>query len=379
MALTIGALNVHFHLQKFLPMPYFIEPITFAIDKNLLRLSRKRNIFQKIIVGSLIYHLFFSFFWLLWTQIGRPSHLRDLNETFVYLVIVSLCTITISAYFTLEKYQNHIQYQLTQRLTLTKPLESDYSMKSLIIIGFAAIFLAFPVLTSFFPYAMEIDPVQLVGFSLAARINSDWNNTVYFKYSLKIFASLYYCAATCYGVGICLGILLFAIIDLEGMDKLSYRMIGHGNDVRFDLCFRRFRIVRILVERTNYIMQNFMGILLLMGIFLTVSCGFATLKMYGILQTLSYFACPLIALVGYSYNFMHMTLAAVANRNGHKFVGVWKHKVVKKSERKELAACARIGYAMGPIRCIKQYTAFAIADTIINWTVSAAMIQTNNV
>ncbi|CAL8133035.1 unnamed protein product [Orchesella dallaii] len=242
-----------------------------------------------------------------------------------------------------------------------------------------AIFLAFPVLTSFFPYAMDIDPVQIIGVMIASKINPNLNNNVYYKYSVKVIASLIYCGTTCYGAGICLGIMLFAVMDMEGMDKLSNRMVGNGNHIPFHICVCRFRVVRILVGRTNYVMQKFMGILLLMGIFLAVSCGFGTLRMNGIVNWLTYLAFPGIDLVCYGYNFIHMTLAAVANRNGHKFVGVWKHKVFKKSERKELAACARIGYAMGPIRCIKQYTAFAIADTILNWTVSAAMIQTNNV
>ncbi|CAL8133029.1 unnamed protein product [Orchesella dallaii] len=379
MAFTIGALKVHFILQEIVPLPYFIEPLTLAIYKNPYRLVKTRRICYKLCVGSMFFHLYFSFVWLLWIQIGRPGNLRDLNETFIYLIIFSLCAIATSAYFTLEKYQNHIEYQLTQRFKLIKPLESDYSLKSLIIITFSAIFLAFPVLTSFFPYAMDIDPVQIVCLGLASKINPQLSSDLYFNYSVKIIASFVYCATTCYGAGICLGILLFAIMDLEGMEKLSNRMIGYGNHERFNSCLSRFRIVRIFIGKTNYIMQEFLGILVMMGIFLAVSCGFGTLKMYGILPTVTYFACPFIHLVCYSYNFIHVTLAAVTNRNGQKFVMVWKRKVVKKSEGKDLAGCARIGYAIGPITCVKHCTAFSIADTILSWTVSAAMIQRNNV
>ncbi|CAL8129278.1 unnamed protein product [Orchesella dallaii] len=53
--------------------------------------------------------------------------------------------------------------------------------------------------------------------------------------------------------------------------------------------------------------------------------------------------------------------------------------VVRKEDRTKLRACPRIAYCIGPLRYVRESTAFAIAETIVSWTVTAALIKDNSV
>ncbi|CAL8137224.1 unnamed protein product [Orchesella dallaii] len=66
--------------------------------------------------------------------------------------------------------------------------------------------------------------------------------------------------------------------------------------------------------------------------------------------------------------------AAIPNRQGISFVKFWKPYIFSKKEKLQLKASPKIGYSMGPMRIIKKFKAFAIADCIVDWAASGILV-----
>jgi len=372
MVLTIGALNVHYILQKIVPPPYLIDPVTQFVSQNLHCYSPQRKLFQKFLSSSLISHLIFSAVWFTWLIFGKRSAADgNLQEKYCYLMILSLCTIATSAFITLEKHQNHIRFQLNQRFSIAQLRhQNSKSAQEIFIYIFSTIFGSFPVLTFFFPYGSDLHPFQVV---FAPIIDSP-TASFHIIYAIKGLASLVYGSTTVYGAGLFLSIMLFTIMDMEGMNQFSSRMGFPTSTVNFGKCLRNFRITQILIGRHNYIMSDFMSHLVFMGVVLAVGCGFGTITLYGSMPITVYASYPCIVVICFGYNSLYFTLTARPRRNGQRFVAKWKEFGFGKRIRLSLKACPEIGYSVGSMRCVTEQTALAIADCIVNWTASFAMI-----
>lgn len=72
--------------------------------------------------------------------------------------------------------------------------------------------------------------------------------------------------------------------------------------------------------------------------------------------------------------FLLVSLAAVQNGNGKKFLQCWAGHNLTKGERLQLHACPEIGYAFALIRNCKAKTALSIADIILNSTATLVLM-----
>ncbi|CAL8136410.1 unnamed protein product [Orchesella dallaii] len=397
MALTKGALNVLFVLQKIVPPPYQIEKVTLTLSKNPSRLSPWQTRIRITMVTSILNLTIVSFFYLLWL-FHLPESKVEIVEKYVYMVVLSLCTIAFSAYCTMEIHQKEIMYLLQQRFKLVNVRSSagqklrEKSVQELFIYCFGTIFAAFPLAVFFYPFTLNFHPVHVI-FSILVDSPSA---SISIQFLVKFIASIVYSTTTFYGAGICLSIMLFAVIDLEGVQLYCKKLYvsdyrphrknidNHPNcfteeaccgNLKFRSCLKRFRITQIMIAISNGIMHTFLGILTSMGILLGVGCAYGTIKMYDSLPITTYLSCPVIVSVCILYDFLHVTLASIPNKQGEMFVVFWKQFTYRRRERRELRACPIIGYAIGPMRRVKMSTALAIADCIFNWAASTALVK----
>ncbi|CAL8129320.1 unnamed protein product [Orchesella dallaii] len=320
---------------------------------------------------------------------SRRIRSTDLTEHLIYLIVSSLCGIGLASYLTLKKYQVDIVDQLKQRFTLVPiadlgiSLNREKSFKEKFVYVLAFLFAAFPILTFCLPYQLDFDPLQLV-FRSVIKAKETPN---FIRILIKVTASIIYGMTTFYGAGIVLSVILFAIIDMEGIAQHSsmmnitlpraaarWRFQRNGANFRFRHRLLRYQVTRIWIRNANTIMGTFMAILVATGTFLHVTCSYVAIKLYYSFPLLSYLACPFIVGVCLLIDVIYFMLATVANRNGTKFVGFWRYFLFHKEDRRRLRACRRIGYSIGPMKCVNQRTAFIELECKLSWTASASLI-----
>ncbi|CAL8129323.1 unnamed protein product [Orchesella dallaii] len=384
MSLTIGALNVFFHLQKHIPPPFHIQPGTLLTTNQILR----HYSIQNLMLLSILYHYIFAVCRLLWL-LSRKTSSTDLTEHLVYLIVFALCGIGLASYLTLKKYQVDIVNQLNQRFTLVRIAEQDNStkrkksFKEKFVYVLAFLFAAFPILTICLPYQYTFDPLQLVFNSVIGGTETPH----FIRIFIKVSASIIYGMTTFYGAGIVLAIILFAIIDMEGIAEHSsmmnttlpraaarWRHKRNGANFKFRRRLLRYQVTRIWIRNANTIMGTFMAILVSTGTFLHVTCSYVAINLFYSFPLLSYLACPFIVGVCLLIDVVYFSLATVANRNGRKFVGFWRYYLFHKEDRRRLRACRRIGYSIGPMKCVNQQTAFLELECKLSWSASASLI-----
>ncbi|CAL8129322.1 unnamed protein product [Orchesella dallaii] len=384
MSLTIGALNVFFHLQKHIPPPFHIQPGTLLTTNQILR----HYSIQNLMLLSILYHYILSACRLLWL-LSRKTSSTDLTEHLIYLIVFALCGIGLASYFTLQKYQVDIVDQLKQRFRLVQNTDLDNgskrkkSFKEIFVYVFSFLFATFPYLTFCIPYQYNFDPLQLV-FNLVIKPTE---TSPFIQILIRVTASIIYGMTTFYGAGIVLSVILFAIIDMEGIAQHSsmmnttlpraaarWRYKKNGTNFKFRRRLLRYQVTRIWIRKTNTIMGTFMAILVATNTFLHVTCSYVTIKLYYSFPLLSYLACPFVVFVCLLIDVIYFTLAAAANRNGRKFVGFWRYHLFHEEDWRRLRACRRIGYSIGPMKCVDQQTAFAELECKLSWTVSASLI-----
>ncbi|CAL8129277.1 unnamed protein product [Orchesella dallaii] len=294
------------------------------------------------------------------------------------LINISMTAIALNSYTVQETSALEIQFLLRERFKLV-PVKSlkNLELKALFIYTFAMIFLAFPILVTPLSFYLEFDPLQL----LIISVFSSFYDYPSFKYGTKIIASLIYGTTTFYGAQLVLTVMFVAMLDLDGMQYYTSKLFGNSNDnailSHFKICRLRFNITQILIKVTNDIFSEYLFVLVTFGMGMGAFSGYAAISLYDVLPTASYYATPLILGICVTYDFLHVPLAAVPNRNGARFVFFWKTKLFRKMEKLQLRACPRIGYSFGPIRMLSKSTALEIADCILNWTVDLALINSN--
>ncbi|CAL8129276.1 unnamed protein product [Orchesella dallaii] len=380
MALTIGALNVQFILQKLVPPPFLINPKTLEITKNPNTQNKRLKLIKTLLISSIFYHLVFAIVRLLLINF-RTVRDEDLFQNYIYFVVISMTAIALKSYTVLETSESEIRFLLKERFKLgpAKCL-NHLELNTLFIYLFAMIFLAYPIMVISIPFHLEFDPLQVVIIS----VFSSYYAYPSFKYGTKIFASLIYATTTFYGAQLVLTVMLVATIDLEGMKYYTSKLFSNSTAIdttynatlsQFKICRWRFNITQILIKVANDIFSKFLFVLVTFGMGLGAGSGYAAISLYDVLPAASYYATLCILGICVTYDFLHFPLAAVPNRNGAKFVFFWKHKILGKMENLQLRACPRIAYSLGPIRRISKSTTFAIADCILNWTVDLSLIN----
>lgn len=124
--------------------------------------------------------------------------------------------------------------------------------------------------------------------------------------------------------------------------------------LRFVGCHRRFVIARLLIAGACRVTSAFFLTLVGLGMTLGATISFIVVDGYRFLPLYQVIAAVPLVFVVVFFNFVLIHLAAIPYNNGRGFVLYWKRHLVRRVERKELKACPKIGYSVGPFRNVRE-------------------------
>lgn len=238
------------------------------------------------------------------------------------------------------------------------------------------------IIVSFFPVFSiihEFDPIQLyLGVLVPAKGHSEYLCLKFLSvahYSVISFQT----AATLYRLFLL--ILMLAICLNALTAKFLIEIVGPTR-FRFRRSLRLFRQFQIINQLANIVMQEFVGALVGLGIVAASGSGFVVIAMYDELPILVYIVCSTPYFVSQVINFVLVYLGTKPMLNGMKYRAKWKALELQldKKSRKELRSLpGQVGISLGCfVRNTKPHTSLSIADVIINFTWTAAVIKRQN-
>lgn len=133
-------------------------------------------------------------------------------------------------------------------------------------------------------------------------------------------------------------------------------------------------MVQILICIINQSVDGFVQPLIVMGVLSAACSGYAFVKLGGHLPLIVYVAVSLIFPVNLIVNFVMITLAAVPHKIGVLFNLFWEGRLTKREGRMQLRSCPPCGYSFGFIDTLRMQTALSIADIIVNFAATLALL-----
>ncbi len=383
--LSSGAIQLHQILEKIV-----CPPLAFLkFNQNTPKLIRnpeynsKCNYFIRTTLLALIqYFMLFCIGRISWLNANWKRH-RSMEQLFLYMVVLCMTIVGLSAWLTLHSGQKTISYILSERLAAVKLKTRRYSLSKkaslgdLFMLGFGLGCGAFPLFVFAMPFQINYDPLPLMYEKLFSRKISELDRLEEYG-ALAAFGS-FYAVLVSYGAGIFLSLMLIVLVFVEGLQELTNRLYPNSRTkwctFKFSTALKYFRMAQILMEESNRSLERFLGNLVVVGILLAGWCAYATLMMFYEMPLISYLACVVILLVCLVIDFILIGFATIPNRNGKYFKAYWSSVVNLKVDRKSLKACPEIGYNVEPIRNVSMFTALSIAHAIINCAVNLILLK----
>lgn len=380
--------KVHSLFQSICPMPYAVDFKNFKIVNNN---KRRQNITHKfirtsvlLIISSTIPILIWRLAWLFFNWKYFTVH--HIDELIVYSLYLLATSIFFAAYFTELIYNKNIVYLLNQLFKIVQVIPDHISssfvvdliikipchggktniMEFLIWQLSTFIFAILPG-ASLFPFAISYEPLQFIcgNSSLIIKLVSSATHFTVFMYLLITILSL----------------LLVSLVICEGLLRYSSTIHFHKSSCNtrprcpFWICYKRYRMIQLLLAITNDFVPKFYCVLIFVGVFLGSFGTYMTLKMYSMLNIFVYMLAPAVATICFTVAISFNFISHFPCRNSMYFKLCWKEFLVKKEEKRMMWSCKVIGFYLGPYGMATSALGLRICDDIVNNSVNLLLID----
>lgn len=433
MAITEGCVNVASLIQGALQPPLLIDESSLQFYLNPAFYEETRPVFF-----SIQKFIFFSVLSTICTCIvifiGRVSYLvhywsqnPDLEQVGFYVLMLAIAVLGVAGFEFYISNPYRICYMLNQRFKLLRTFRKGWPKLSrkpetfeVAIYGLVLIFPVFSLVFGAVPIIRDYDPVHLVLKQIWLLLPLKFKIDKFLLHWLfKITSSIVLTVLTFYGTLIVIHIFMIILMFLEGMQTLSGKLFESSSENTFHRVvnqhvfnfetpkarkwllkraaskvtsvktnrmtvstkpdyrrsLRLFQILFILIRIGNKVMFNFVSVLVFIGIMAASWSGYVMVKLFSKLPLVVYMACSLVLPLAIIVDFFLVSVAAIQNKNGIKFLKYWKRFLTKNDQKMQLRACPEIGYEVGPIRNCKRKTALTIADNILNVTATLVVLK----
>lgn len=383
MSLALGAYKVQFLIQKTIPMPYKVDLKYYILVDNKDHQTRFQKIFQNCVLISFIFLAMPSIIYrLLWFFFHWKTFTIDhVDQLIIHIFGLGAVAIFLPACYTIHIYNIELQYLINQRCKIVPVVHKassqfDCFIKINFVRKISILELPLYILSSVFitlvlgitalPFAVSYEPIQWI-------VGSTTTIT-------KLFATVIYFIHMIYAAPMVLSILLLNIIVLEGIVSYSSTLLFCKSPcsslirVDFRVCYKRYRILQIILLLMDSILIEFFTLLIFVGVLAASSAAYMSLKMYNKLNIFMFLLGPASTLLSIALALILTYLCNFPYRNTKTFQIYWKRFVVTKDSRRVLRACFPIGIRVGPYGIAKSILGLYIFDDIIHNTVTLLLL-----
>lgn len=378
MSLTDAIVNIHYFIRYSHVVPYYFDRTSeiFALDPHYFK---PRNIMCRILINlCLLFYYVVVVIRAIWLLFHWKSYtIYNLEQGIVYLFLVNGGFLLIHFIFMLSKHKTWLVQMINQIIGLVLPNNVPAAGVQLKLLGLKiptygqlllyagmciAVFIAAPAI-GIAPFAVDWCPLQIF---------LQTNHLLVKAIAGTMYASIVLVIALQYA-----SFLLVLVAITDGMHAFTLTLTARNNTTRtqFRLKHKKFCMACLLVEKGNQVLDMFLAILIFVGILIASCSGYAVLKMYSILNFISYFgllslfvACIAVALaLTYMANLSRTKLAM--------FTEYWAVFQLNKEERKMLSACKPTGFSVGAYGIATSKLGLYICDDIVRNTVAMTLLN----
>lgn len=377
MSLASSIFRVHSIFNRLIPPPYYCN----TINQRLEICQNYNKIYYKLFRLSCLSIFFLAYLpicihrlsWLCFHWKSYSSH--NIQQVFIHSMFICIILIVFPA-FNIFKTQTSQIIFLTNEIcrlgaTYKNPVTRKIGLGNRILQKvkewFAFIFalpfmLLVPAIFSS-PFVFNYLPMQLV-----------FGNSIV----VKIIAGVIYSSTTAYGASCILSVLLIAILCLENFiiytSSICSRKCALSTKLFFIVCFRRFRVTQILIRIGNIIFDQFLTMLIFVGIVLASCATYTTAKLYNRISFVAYLLSPSIAITSFMIALLLTYLANIPYDNSKLFRKNWI-LVLKREQRRMLLTCRPFGFQLGPYGIVTAKLGLSICDDIVRNSVTMILLD----
>lgn len=324
----------------------------------------------------LLFHLGFALHRLLWLFFHwKTFAIYHVEQGIICAALTCFASVFISLLI-MQKHHYTILLEITNQINLLLVKSSSkltiypikipglgvMSLQELFVKTFSLAIFLFPPAPLVVPFTIDWDPYELL---LGPSI------------PVTILGGFLLAFTTYSGAMPMLSVFLLLMAFLEGVHTFTIPFNDNCSTVhrfRFRRDVKIFQMVRILVNLTDEAFTLFLTTLVFIGVLLASTTAFIILKMYMMVNIITYigalaglFVCLAVAIV-LTY------LANLPRKSMFNFVRLWTILCNQKYDKRMLMACKPAGFSVGPYGIATSKLGICICDDILHNTVTMLLV-----
>lgn len=380
-SITQGCINCQLFLQHIISPSVYLVALSGKVkfeesDSILLKKSRARLYFKMSMLLNYLFILFAVFrIKVLFRHWKEGNHVEQLS---FYTFIVALANLALSAENVFETKSKEYHFVVAECLTLVKFRWLGFPSKrrlpgflELAIYMFSFGVMANSVLYQIMIFIIDYDPVKMIAKFLHIPVN------IFSDIFVLFISSVIYNFASINGEGYFLYLVLSIFTFAEGMHRASTQLLcrSQRNLQSFRTHLKLYRVIYILMQAGNIVVDQFLQCMLIMGIVVGTCSGYISIMLYNELALAIYLLASLTFPLFIISMFGITTLAAFPGENGQAFKQLWRWELIRKVDRFSLRACPPLGYSFGFVRNCCRNTGLTIANVTLNLVATLTLLK----